>query len=84
MFMSKPFLKFCDDLHFQNVRAERSQDTRPNSPDSPAWGKLMVGFLMAKLDHLVQEALGQLKPKECDLFAHHIFDEYSDSWWLVS
>lgn len=82
--MSKHFLlKVCNK---KNVRAEQSQDmTRPNSPDPPAaWGKLMVGFLMAKLDHLVQEALAQLKPKECDLFAHHIFDDYSDSWLPVS
>eukprot|EP00435_Cladocopium_sp_Y103_P003659 s577_g1.t1 len=61
-------------------------DTSPNGsrpvlerhPDRSAWGKLMVGFLMAKLDRLVQEALAGLKQDDCELFAHHIDREFSE------
>lgn len=38
----------------------------------------MVGFLMAKLDRLVQEALAGLKQDDCELFAHHIDREFSE------
>ena len=62
-------------------------DTSPNNgsevlerADRSRWGKLMVGFLMAKLDRLVQEALAGLKQDDCELFAHHIDKEFSDTW----
>ena len=48
--------------------------------DKSSWGQLMVGFLMAKLDRLVIEALAGLKQDDCELFAHHIDREFSDAW----
>ena len=39
------------------------------------WGKLMVGFLIAKLDQMVQQALAGLERDDCELFAS---SEYSD------
>lgn len=54
---------------------ERHADRSDRSP----WGKLMVGFLMAKLDRLVQEALAGLKQDDCELFAHHIDREFSET-----
>ena len=38
------------------------------------WGKLMVGFLIAKLDQMVQQALAGLERDDCELFAS---SEYS-------
>ena len=40
------------------------------------WGKLMVGFLIAKLDQMVQQALAGLERDDCELFAS---SEYSET-----
>jgi len=40
------------------------------------WGKLLVGFLIAKLDQMVQQALAGLERDDCEIFAS---SEYSET-----
>lgn len=53
------------------------------APQKNAWGRLMTGFLMAKLDSILQESLAVLSKAESNLFAHHIHHEYSEGHFQV-